>query len=65
MTETTETTNDERNWYEFNDPFPNPECPCGDPQPDTERLYCEDCLEQKREDVAREFEEINQTQGET
>jgi len=33
------------------DLFPSPECPCGDPQPDADRLYCDACIESMARDM--------------
>ncbi len=38
---------------ELGEPFPTETCPCGDPQPDPEHLYCEDCIDR----MAREWQE--------
>ena len=39
------------------EPFPSDRCPCGAPQPDGDRLYCDACIEGMIEDVAPEHME--------
>ncbi len=37
-------------------PFPSPECPCGAPQEDPDRLYCDDCVDSMARKMAEELE---------